>query len=596
MGDLIFETGQFPSGVESISTSFSSLLPFQMERDDWNLFNSENAVPQNWKAIEFDDSTWTVTGAGEMGNHRNVTAYIRHEVYIPSLEDYHVLNIQIKYAGGVAAYFNGHLVARFNLDEVFTADTEAITLHNSTYSRFHIILPTVGAVVGKNMMAFEIHRAPTQSNIVFDATSVFGVNDCSPILDSFLDTNCGSMTACVVLDLLDLNPSIFDFLPNTVGSFLSWTVENLEGSKWNSFALQTSVDAMNVGFSMRTRWNENEEELITAMTQTGQSTMDRSRVAWSMPAGMAGFKQFRLEINSVASSEVRTNVLLMQYCKATSTTSCPAVDDYDGVAEGEISPSKCSYGFYGYTYRECVNGQLGEVKTDKCNYKVPWGLEYANSTMEFVKNTEVSTGIPSYENLITQFSILGNVPLPEGLTINSTTGEISGVPVGTMNATTFTVKGANPSGDVLAEITISVREGRCLADGVFEQTLVDGIAIAKCSLQGSYVGTLKRACILDRRDGKWQEVSGRCIPVVVVIIGIVLGITFVVVIVYVLFSRATKKSSDYKRRGKRKLPITKPNPQRNELSVTVLEANATEDEVSVADTTTTEVEMATDAK
>ena len=48
------------------------------------------------------------------------TAYIRHEVDIPSLEDYHVLNVRVKYAGGVAVPTSTvNLVARFNLAEGF---------------------------------------------------------------------------------------------------------------------------------------------------------------------------------------------------------------------------------------------------------------------------------------------------------------------------------------------------------------------------------------------------------------------------------------------------------------------------------------------
>ena len=47
--------------------------------------------------------------------------------------------------------------------------------------------------------------------------------------------------ACTKEDLLDLNPTTYGSIPNAVGSFLAWTVENLEGSKFNSFALQTNV-------------------------------------------------------------------------------------------------------------------------------------------------------------------------------------------------------------------------------------------------------------------------------------------------------------------------------------------------------------------
>ena len=64
---------------------------------------------------------------------------------------------------------------------------------------------------------------------------VFGVNECSPVLDSYSAVDAMSNKE----DLLSLNPTLFGSIPNEVGSYLAWTVENLEGSKFNSFALQT---------------------------------------------------------------------------------------------------------------------------------------------------------------------------------------------------------------------------------------------------------------------------------------------------------------------------------------------------------------------
>ncbi|KAM7453153.1 hypothetical protein BLSTO_06104 [Blastocystis sp. subtype 1] len=213
------------------------------------------------------------------------TAYIRHEVDIPSLEDYHVLNVRVKYAGGVAVYFNGHIVARFNLAEGFDASSEALTTHDaSAFSKFHVILSTAGAVAGKNVMAFEVHRAPGQSELVFDATAVFGVNDCSPVQDSFAAIDASEVSGCRKEDLLDLNPTTFGHIPNTAGAYLAWTVENLEGSKWNSFALQTSTAATGYSFSVYGRWEER-DEYTSALALSSQATKDRQRVAsrWTTP-------------------------------------------------------------------------------------------------------------------------------------------------------------------------------------------------------------------------------------------------------------------------------------------------------------------------
>ena len=91
---MIFEMGQVPSGVSSVSTVFSSLLPFQIDYDSWKVFNSVESVAVGWNEKDFDEAGWETKKAAELGNHVSTTAYIRHDVSIPSLADYHGLNIR----------------------------------------------------------------------------------------------------------------------------------------------------------------------------------------------------------------------------------------------------------------------------------------------------------------------------------------------------------------------------------------------------------------------------------------------------------------------------------------------------------------------
>ncbi|KAK8832686.1 hypothetical protein WA577_004081 [Blastocystis sp. JDR] len=540
-GAMVIETGQFPRSVASLSTLFSAYLPFQIEFSQWQLFNSPEPVADNWKAIDFDDSAWSTVKAEAMGNHMATTAYIRHEVQIPSLEDYHVLNVRVRYAGGVAVYFNGHIVARFNLEEGFDASSEALTTHDaSAFSKFHVILSTAGAVTGKNVMAFEVHRAPGQSELVFDATAVFGVNDCSPVVDSFAAIDASEVSGCRKEDLLDLNPTTFGHIPNTAGAYLAWTVENLEGSKWNSFALQTSTAATGYSFSVYGRWEER-DEYTSALALSSQATKDRQRVAWDMPVGIAGFRQFKFEVDNTASTTINTNAYVMQYCKATGSGACPGIGDFPAVGEGQISPAKCAEGFRGYTYRECVNGVLGDVKNDMCEYKLPDKIQYENNNMEFVMNTEVSSGVPTYSNIIDEFYMQDSTPLPEGLKIDAKTGEITGIPIALRETTEFTVRGKNPKGETYVAIAITVRKGHCQPEGVFERTPVGEIATYNCALQGSYIGSQKRACILGKKDGEWQKATGFCMPIVAIILLVVIAIIVIAVVIFLAMrTRKTK--------------------------------------------------------
>ena len=540
VGEMVFEMGQMPVGVASVSTMFSSLLPFQIEYDEWKVWNKEEAVSGDWKSVEFDDAAWETKKAAEFGNHVGTTAYVRREVTIPLIEDYHVLNVRMKYAGGVVAYMNGVKVARFNLEENYDASSEALMVHDaSLFSKFHVVLSTVGAVSGKNMISFEIHRAPGESGVVFDATGVFGVNDCSIVVDSYSSVDGTDVVGCTKEELLDLNPTTFATLSNVAGSFLSWTVDNLEGSKFNSFGMLTNTVGRGYGFSVYSRWNPI-EDYTSALAVTEQTTKDRDRSAWSMPVGIAGFRDFKFEVDSPASDDVSVNSFITQYCKPSGSGSCAGIDEYPAVGEGEISPSKCPEGFRGYSYRECVNGVLGEVKSDKCEYKLPANLNYLKNSMEFVVNTEVSSGVPSFDNLVTEFFMQDSTPLPEGLTLNPTTGEITGVPKKEAEQNTYVVRAKNPAGETLVEVTISIRLGRCPPEGVFETTLVGETAVYPCSMQGSYVGSQKRVCSLGKKDGEWQQATGFCMPIFAIVALVVVAILIIAIIVFLVMRTSRK--------------------------------------------------------
>ena len=225
---------------------------------------------------------------------------------------------------------------------------------------------------------------------------------------------------------------------------------------------------------------------------------------------------------------------MLQFCKSSSTGSCPAMGEYPSVGEGEISPAGCPEGFRGYAYRECQDGVLGEVKMAKCEYKVPDRLQYENNNRVFVLNTEVSSGVPSYRTIITEFSMQEDTPLPEGLSIDGKTGK----PVREMEETAFTVRGKNPRGETFVRVMIVVRKGYCQPEGVFEKTPVGEVAVYQCSQQGSYVGTQTRACVLGKKDGEWQKASGVCVSVVMIVVVVVV---IVIIAVVVLLAMKTHK-------------------------------------------------------
>ena len=518
--------------------------------------------------------------------------YIRHSFDLPNLEDYQVLNCRIQFVGGVAAYLNGQLVARFNLQKEFDADTESISIHDrSRDGRFHVILSTSGAVVGTNVMAFEVHRPVGTSSsepVVFDATGVLGVEECSTVIDSYLWTNSSALIDGSVEGILDLDPFTVGVLEKERGAFVEWEVENLEGSRWNVLNMFISENVTSWGFDLmvmerdeydgrtlvlKERRNKNrlvdmssssfstpssssfstpsssltsslstssnsirnitENDFTTTLLHLSSTTVQtRLKPSLSIQAALRGFRQFRWQIHRPGSANPAIGALFTQYCKAAIPTAiCPAIPPYPSVGEGQLSPGPCEDGYVGYSYRLCEGGVLGEVQYGNCTQRLPKELHYQHSEYQWVRDTAVTTGRPFFVNVIERFYLEEGNVLPEGLTFNETTGEVTGIPRKLAENTVITVCGENQRGVAKAMLSIVIRVGRCQSEGLFPSMEVGQTAVMDCGDQGDYVGTLKRECILGEVDGVWRKPSGYCIPYGLVVVSVVVVVLLVVVIV-----------------------------------------------------------------
>ena len=119
----------------SMSTVFSSCLPFQVEYTKWKVRQSR--VSSNWNTVTFDDSAWLVTKVADIPSTQYPVTFIRKSFELTGIEDYTVINIRMKYASGVAVYLNGNRLVRFNLEEGYNAFTEPIPVRNALFQVPH---------------------------------------------------------------------------------------------------------------------------------------------------------------------------------------------------------------------------------------------------------------------------------------------------------------------------------------------------------------------------------------------------------------------------------------------------------------------------
>ena len=531
----------------SVTTTFSTFFPFQVDFTDWKVYQNVNTpVTADWALPSFNDGEWQTLKAASIANTDAVTTYIRKSFELTNIDDYQVLNVRVKYAGGVVVYFNGNKMARFNLVADFNANTESIEVHDSAlFSKFHIILATSGVKEGTNVVAFEVHRpVGTSSSVpfVFDATGVFGVETCSTVVDSFASISSPTLSSASLTAIMDLDPETVETMQMTVGETIDWTVENLEGSRWNSFNLLGS-QSYSFGFAINAQViiEDTESELTEIASVTSSELVSRTKPQVPVSVALAGFRTYRFEVTN-AGAQNAVGSIHFAYCKASGDV-CPGVDNYPSVTEGQISPAACPAEYTGYSYRVCSNGVLGEVNMEHCMPRIPTFARYPVSTIQLVKDVQASSGVPLHDNIVESFYMDQQTPLPAGLSINTLTGEITGVPTVESSLQMYTVYAENKSGVMSFTIAISVRIGMCQAEGLFQATPVGETAEYKCSERGAYIGTQKSACVLGEADGEWQKATGFCMSIAALVIVIVVVVLVIAVVVFLLVRHSRKAQS-----------------------------------------------------
>ena len=202
---------------------------------------------------------------------------------------------------------------------------------------------------------------------------------------------------------------------------------------------------------------------------------------------------------------------------------------------------------------------------ENCVQKIPAGLEYDSSMYNLIMGTNVYIAAPTYQNVIEEFYLAEGTSLPDGLTLNSQTGEITGMPTQESGLNTYTIYGKNQVGVTFTTIIISVRKGTCKAEGIFPTANIGDVIVFNCSNDGSILGTIERACVLGETDGEWQIISDSCLPasrtvnmlVIAIVVIVVVVVVVIVIIIIVCVKRRTKTvgSANGRSSSKKSLPI-----------------------------------------
>ena len=142
-----------------MSVEFCSLDPIASNVNGWKMSES---VSEGWMNESFDDASWSVLNDDVIP--KTTTSYLRRVLSVSDVNAYPVLNLRMRYNGGVIVYLNGLKVGRFNLPSSVNHSTSPLS-NEEVESNFHILLSSTGHS-GDNVLCIEFHHGSASSSVL----------------------------------------------------------------------------------------------------------------------------------------------------------------------------------------------------------------------------------------------------------------------------------------------------------------------------------------------------------------------------------------------------------------------------------------------
>ena len=280
----------------------------------------------------------------------------------------------------------------------------------------------------------------------------------------------GSDTTTVTIVVNDIAPSSLAYSPSsftlTKGTAMTTVTPTFVGGTVTSWTVSPSLPA---GLVLDTLTGAI-SGTPTAVTTSAAYTVTATNTGGSDSATLT------IEVNDVAPSSLSYTSNSLTLTKGTAmTTLTPTISGGPATAwsvspslpagltldtsTGEISGTPTAV-TTSATYTVTASNTGGSTTADitiEVNDIAPSSLAYSPNTFSLTKGTAMTTVTPTASGgTITGWSV--SPSLPAGLTLDASTGEISGTPTAVTASSTYTVTASNTGGSTTADITIEVND------------------------------------------------------------------------------------------------------------------------------------------
>lgn len=586
------------TGVFAVSLTYTKSV-----NDPWG-YSSQ--TQNNWNN-NFVEGGWTEYYPGgypERGS--TITTYYRTTFTVPDGLDLNTISTfeaAFKYDGGIIAYLNSNQFYKKNLPD----NVQSSTYATDAYSGSDVILRGTGTTAeyikaGINYVAVELHRGRNsaaadpfsayfnyiisecsrRSSTLMQITNSLGADYVYPaeplahIVDNDVTTKTFIRCRCQPVDVILMFPTgkseFFNKYSITNGNYgamrdlFAWDLYVTEdlGATWQLVDSKKDVvwrDPTNTDDD--TNWQTSGSRRLTY--EYYLYGMTKSYDGVKLHIDQIGIPTVRdcIDSNNIGNSGVEFSEFALHACH---NKLCRPEGDWSATVAGQECSIECPLGYDGHRNRRCL--EVGnEARWDiepsfsvVCALKNIRDLSVSNDTVTLYKDFEAAEYAPVFTvygaELVYAFDPAIEVAIP-GLSLNTSTGAITGVPKAEVGATTFRVTVTNPvSDELITSVTISVSTVRCPTDGNWPATEQGRYATVQCT--GS-TRTMTRLCT-SGLNPHWETVEDHCseettittkTSTAVIVLGVIAGVVVLLLIAFCVIARAKSAKKRAARRGKR---------------------------------------------
>ncbi|KAK8793451.1 hypothetical protein WA158_004810 [Blastocystis sp. Blastoise] len=525
--------------IPSINTNYSEnsfyLDHFNDDIDiEWTYLNDltiSAPLTTSWTEEGYNYNHWNKGTVDTIGYIQGITQYFVSDIPTPvNIYDFASLSFRIATKGGFQLYLNGILLYTYNMniEEPITSETEALS--SSTlleYVQFAIPLSApISRDIIYNRLAIEYHSGPKPSSIPYYS-----------VLYDFIENHTYSVHRGKILvkDSLSIKETIPYLMDNDIHTeFLS---ESCESTKI-LYIYPQHVEELITNYSIINGDSCNimtpSSWILEGSNDMGKTYIPLHYIEHNMFTAplqehsfsfytISSFNLFRFTILSCSNQPFSTdNSTLCNSYKlkiadirlfSDDILPYPCYPDKEGwsvASPNTFSFKSCPDHYNGYLRRFCSDQSiLSNTIIDDCQYGLPTYYYYYSDYYIF----QVDTPILSLKPLVNGYNITFKVTpnLPDGLSLDTSTGIISGIPLlGSLGVYyTFSVIHVNTT--ILTTIYIEVTGTKsrlyCLENEEWPITYKGLTVVKPC--EPYMIGNYSRQCI-PQYYPEWSPVYDTC--------------------------------------------------------------------------------------